>query len=458
MIPITLSEIAAALSSSLVGGDPDAVIDTVVVDSRLASAGALFLAVVGETHDGHDYVEQALAAGATAALVSRPVPGPHILVEDTVAAAGVLARHLIDGQHHLQVVALTGSSGKTSTKDMLRVMLSAFAPTVAPQGSFNNELGLPRTVFEITQQTRYLVAEMGARGAGHIAYLCGIAPPHVSLFLNVGHAHLSEFGTREGIASAKGEILAALGPAGVAVLNADDSRVMEQAGRAPGRVVTFGQAPGADVRITDLALAAGKPVVTLQHGDDVAVVRLGVHGEHQALNLAAAVATAVALDLDFAAATRALDGVTLDSRWRMEVDQTPDGVTVINDAYNANPESTAAGLRALAEMGRGATTWAVLGEMRELGDAALTEHDAIGRLCVRLNISRLIAVGDGARAIHMGAAHEGSWGRESVFVPDVEAAIALLLDEVAHGDYVLVKASRAVGLERVAQALLGETS
>ena len=293
MIPITLSEIAAALSSSLVGGDPDAVIDTVVVDSRLASAGALFLAVVGETHDGHDYVEQALAAGATAALVSRPVPGPHILVEDTVAAAGVLARHLIDGQHHLQVVALTGSSGKTSTKDMLRVMLSAFAPTVAPQGSFNNELGLPRTVFEITQQTRYLVAEMGARGAGHIAYLCGIAPPHVSLFLNVGHAHLSEFGTREGIASAKGEILAALGPAGVAVLNADDSRVMEQAGRAPGRVVTFGQAPGADVRITDLALAAGKPVVTLQHGDDVAVVRLGVHGEHQALNLAAAVATAV---------------------------------------------------------------------------------------------------------------------------------------------------------------------
>lgn len=458
MIPITLNEIATALSSSLVGGDPDAVIDAVAVDSRLASAGALFLAVVGETHDGHDYVEQALAAGATAALVSRPVPGPHILVEDTVAAAGVLARHLIDGQHHLQVVALTGSSGKTSTKDMLRVMLSAFAPTVAPQGSFNNELGLPRTVFEITQQTRYLVAEMGARGAGHIAYLCGIAPPHVSLFLNVGHAHLSEFGTREGIASAKGEILAALGPAGVAVLNADDSRVMEQAGRAPGRVVTFGQAPGADVRITDLALAAGKPVVTLQHGDDVAVVRLGVHGEHQALNLAAAVATAVALDLDFAAATRALDGVKLDSRWRMEVDQTPDGVTVINDAYNANPESTAAGLRALAEMGRGATTWAVLGEMRELGDAALTEHDAIGRLCVRLNISRLIAVGDGARAIHMGAAHEGSWGRESVFVPDVEAAIALLLDEVAPGDYVLVKASRAVGLERVAQALLGETS
>ena len=458
MIAMTLGEVASALRSSLVCGDPQAVIDAVVVDSRQASAGCLFLAVVGETHDGHDYVEQALAAGAAAALVSRAVAGPHILVDDTVVAAGALARHLIDGHQQLQVVALTGSSGKTSTKDMLRVMLAAFAPTVAPQGSFNNELGLPRTVFEVTEQTRYLVAEMGARGAGHVAYLCGIAPPDVSLFLNVGHAHLSEFGTQEGIASAKGEILSALGPAGVAVLNADDSRVMGQAARAPGRIVTFGQAAGADVRITDLSLEAGKPVVTLRHGEDVAVVRLGVHGEHQALNLAAAVATAVALDLDFRAATQALDGVRLDSRWRMEVDMTADGVTVINDAYNANPESTAAGLRALAEMGRGATTWAVLGEMRELGDAALTEHDAIGRLCVRLNISRLIAVGDGARPIHMGAAHEGSWGRESVFVPDVAAAIALLQAEVAPGDFVLVKASRAVGLELVAQALLGETS
>ncbi len=454
MIPMTLGQVAQAVAGTLVDGDPQALIDVVTTDSRQAGPGALFVAILGETHDGHDYAEQAHAQGAAASLVSRTVPGPHILVDDTLRGVGGLAHAVIDLVPDLRVVALTGSSGKTSTKDMLRVMLTAFAPTVAPQGSFNNELGLPRTVFEVTDRTRYLVAEMGARGAGHIAYLCDIAEPDVSLLLNVGHAHLSEFGSREGIAQAKAEILSALRPEGVAVLNADDQRVMQQAAKAPGRVVTFGQSPAAEVRITDLQLDDGKPVVTLRHGQREVTVALGVHGEHQGFNLAAALATAVALGLDFEQAAAAMQGATLDSRWRMEVSRTTDGVTIINDAYNANPESTAAGLRALAAMGRGHTTWAVLGEMRELGDAALTEHDAIGRLCVRLNISRLIAVGDGAKPIHMGAAHEGSWGRESMFVPDVDAALQVLRAELEAGDYVLVKASRAVGLERIAQALL----
>lgn len=454
MIQMTLGEVAEAVGGTLTGADVDTAIEAVVIDSRDAGPAALFVAVVGETHDGHTYVPQALAAGSPAALVSVPADGPHILVEDTVVAVGRLARAVIDRLEGLRVVALTGSSGKTSTKDMLRVMLSAFAPTVAPQGSFNNELGLPRTVFEVDETTRYLVAEMGARGPGHVAYLCDIAPPVVSLFLNVGHAHMSEFGSQEGVAEAKAEILSALPPDGVAILNADDHRVMGQAAKAPGRVLTFGQAPNADVRITSLDLDEGKPVMTLAFEDRERTIRLGVHGEHQGFNAGAAVAAGIALGLDFGQAADALDGVALDSRWRMEVTVTADGITVINDAYNANPESTAAGLRALASMGRGHTTWAVLGEMRELGDASLTEHDAIGRLCVRLNISRLVAVGEGARPIHMGAAHEGSWGRESVFVPDVETAIALLTDEVEPGDFVLVKASRAVGLERVAEALL----
>lgn len=458
MIEMSLAQVAAAVGGTLVDADPTTLVTAVATDSREVVAGALFVAVVGETHDGHAYAEQAVAQGAVAALVSTTVPAPHILVPDTVTAAGRLARAVIDACDALQVVALTGSSGKTSTKDMLRVMLSAFAPTIAPQGSFNNELGLPRTVFEVTDQTHYLVAEMGARGEGHIAYLCGIAPPDVSLFLNVGHAHLSEFGSREGIAIAKAEILSALGPAGVAVLNADDDRIMAQASKAPGRVVTFGQSVAADVRITSLELDEGRPVVAVACGGQEVVVRLGVHGEHQAFNLAAALGVAVALGLDFSRAAAALEGVSLDSRWRMEVSRTAAGVTVINDAYNANPESMAAGLRALAVMGRGHTTWAVLGEMRELGDAALSEHDAIGRLCVRLNISRLIAVGDGARPIHMGAAHEGSWGQESMFVPDVQTAIDVIREQVQPGDFVLVKASRAVGLERVAQALLEQPS
>jgi UDP-N-acetylmuramoyl-tripeptide--D-alanyl-D-alanine ligase len=458
MIPMSLQQVATAVGGSLQDCDPDTVVQTVVTDSREAGPGALFIAVVGETHDGHDHVSDALASGAVAALVSRAVTGPHVLVEDTVVAAGRLARAVIDASEVLQVVALTGSSGKTSTKDLLRVVLSTFGPTIAPQGSFNNELGLPRTVFEVTEQTRYLVAEMGARGIGHIRYLCGIAPPDVSLFLNVGHAHLSEFGSQEGIAEAKSEILAALPANGVAVVNADDARVMARAHVAPGRVVSFGQSPSATVRISALDLEEGHPVVTLTHDGDSVQIRPLVFGEHQGFNIAAAVAAAVALDLDFTAAAHSLEGARLDSRWRMEVDQTPDGVTVINDAYNANPESMAAGLRSLAAMGRGRRTWAVLGEMRELGPTSAAEHDAIGRLCVRLNISRLIAVGPGAKPIHMGAAHEGSWGDESIAVPSVDDAIDLLRRDVAPGDVVLVKASRAVGLERVAQALLGEAT
>ncbi len=454
MITMSVAEVAAAVGGTLVGADPRAEVNAVVTDSREVQPGSLFLAVVGENHDGHAFALDARRDGAVAALASQPLPVPHILVEDTVLAAGRLARAVIERCPGLTVVALTGSSGKTSTKDLLRVMLRAFGPTVAPQGSFNNELGLPRTVFEVTQDTRYLVAEMGARGTGHIEYLCTIAPPDVALFLNVGHAHLSEFGDREGIAVAKSEILSALGREGVAVLNADDHRVMGQANKVAGRIVTFGQSAAADVRITDLQLEQGRPVVTMEHQGRRMTVRPSLHGEHQAFNIAAAVAAAQALGLDVVRAAQALNGVRLDSRWRMEVHETPAGVTIINDAYNANPESMTAGLRALASMGQGRRTWAVLGEMRELGQAAATEHDAIGRLCVRLNINRLVAVGEGARAIHMGAAHEGSWGEESAYVPDVDAAIALLRAEVRPGDIVLVKASRAVGLERVASALM----
>lgn len=456
MIRMTLAEVAVAVRGVLHGADGEAEIDAVTTDSRTVSAGGLFIAVVGQTHDGHEHVGAAVAAGCTAAVVSRPVSAPHVLVDDTVVAAGRLARAVVDRCPALRVVAVTGSSGKTSTKDLLRVVLSHVGPTVAPQGSFNNELGLPRTVFEVTEDTRFLVAEMGARGSGHINYLCRITPPHVSVLLNVGQAHLSEFGDQDEIARAKAEIVSSLRPQGVAVLNADDQRVLAAAAWAPGRVVTFGQSHDADVRITDLDLEQGRPVVTLQYAGRSATIRPDLHGEHQGLNLAAAVAAAVALDLDFAEAAQSLQGASLDSRWRMEVRQTAAGVTVINDAYNANPESMAAGLRALAEMGRGARTWAVLGEMRELGPASAAEHDAIGRLCVRLNISRLIAVGPGAKPIHMGAAHEGSWGEESMAVSDVSEALAVLNEQLRPGDVVLVKASRAEGLERVAAGLLGE--
>lgn len=456
MITMTLQQVADAVRGTLHADDGTRPVTGVVTDSRAGGDATLFIAVVGQTHDGHDHVPAALAAGCVAAVVSRPVAGPHILVDDTVLAAGRLARAVIDACPDLRVVAVTGSSGKTSTKDLLRVVLAHFQPTIAPQGSFNNELGLPRTVFEVTRTTGFLVAEMGARGQGHIEYLCSIAPPDVSVFLNVGRAHLSEFGTQEAVAEAKSEILSALGPAGVAVLNADDPQVMASADQAPGRIVTFGRSSGAQVRVSRLELNQGRPVVTLEHAGATVGIEPDLHGEHQGLNIAAAVAAAVALGLDFVEAANCLQGVRLDSRWRMEVNRTPGGVTVINDAYNANPESMAAGLRALAAMGGKGRTWAVLGEMRELGPDSASEHDAIGRLCVRLNISRLVAVGPGAKPIHMGAAHEGSWGEESMAVASVAEAITVLRRELQPGDVVLVKASRAIGLERVAQAILEE--
>jgi UDP-N-acetylmuramoyl-tripeptide--D-alanyl-D-alanine ligase len=455
---MTLGEVRDAVGGTLHGTDERVQIHSVVVDSREAGPGALFAAIVGDTHDGHDFTADSVRAGAAAALVNKPVPGPHILVADTLVAVGRLARAVIDRCPDLQVVALTGSSGKTSTKDLLRVVLGSFGPTVAPRGSFNNELGLPRTVLEVTERTRFLVAEMGARGRGHVAYLCSIATPDVAMVLNVGSAHLGEFGSRDAIAGAKSEIVQALRRDGVAVLNADDDKVAAMAGLAPGRVVTFGAARVADVRMTELHLDEGRPVVTLDHRGAQVEVRPALYGEHQGYNVAAAVAAAVACGLDFRAAAQSLQGVTPDSRWRMEVRESPAGVTVVNDAYNANPESVSAGLRALAAMGRGRRTWAVLGEMLELGSASAQEHDAVGRLCVRLNISRLIAVGPGARPIHMGAAHEGSWGEESMAVGTVDEAIDVLRAEIAPGDVVLVKASRAAGLERVAQALLEDDS
>lgn len=455
MIPLTLADVANTVGGRLADADPDAIVGTVTTDSRQSVVDGLFLAVRGTIHDGHDHCAAALAAGNICCLVSRPVAGPHIRVADTVVSAGRLARRVIDDCPDLAVVAITGSSGKTSTKDLLRVALSAFGPTVAPQGSFNNELGLPRTVFEVDRQTRFLVAEMGARGPEHIAYLCGIAPPAVGMVLNVGSAHIGEFGSRDVIAAAKGEIVEALAAGGTAVLFADDPLVAAMADRTAARVLTFGRRPDADVRIADLALDGhGRPVLELDCGGEVATLRPQVFGEHQGVNVAAAAAAGVALGLPFRDVAAALDGARLASGQRMDVRESAGGVTVIDDSYNANPESMAAGLRALAAIGRGRRTWAVLGEMRELGGQSAVEHDAIGRLAVRLNISKLVVVGEEAKPIHMGAAHEGSWGDETVAVADPEEAIALLAAQVRPGDVVLVKASRAVGLDVVATAII----
>jgi UDP-N-acetylmuramoyl-tripeptide--D-alanyl-D-alanine ligase len=426
------------------------------LDSRAPEPDGLFVAVPGEHVDGHDFAVAAVEAGAAAALASRPVDVPCVLVDDVVAALGRLASHVLARLPRLRVVGLTGSQGKTGTKDLVAQLLEASGATVAPVGSFNNELGVPLTALRCDPQTDNLVLEMGARGIGHVRYLADMTHPTVAVVLNVGVAHLGEFGSRAGIAQAKGELVEALPDDGVAVLNADDPLVMGMAGRTRARVLTFGTSARADVRVHDLEVdAQGRPRFTLSTPTGSAPVALPLTGEHQALNAAAAAAVAHAAGTGVERIARLLADVVPRSPWRMEIRDRDDGVTVINDAYNANPDSMRAALKTLAAIGGGRRrTVAVLGEMLELGEASRAEHDAVGRLAVRLDISRLVVVGEGARPIHLGASLEGSWAEESVFVPDLDAALEFLDADVAAGDVVLVKASRAAGLERVAAALL----
>jgi UDP-N-acetylmuramoyl-tripeptide--D-alanyl-D-alanine ligase len=465
VIALSLAEIAA-----VVGGQtydiPDPAVQVtgpVVRDSREVEPGSLFVAFVGERVDGHDFAEAVVAAGAVAVLASRPVGVPAIVVADVQAALGALARHVVE-RLGATLVALTGSAGKTSTKDLIAQVLRSKAPTVFTPGSLNNEIGLPLTALSATEETRFLVLEMGARGIGHISYLTHLTPPRVGLVLNVGTAHIGEFGGREQIAQAKGELVESLPSAeagGVAVLNADDPLVRAMASRTKARVILFGESGEADVRAENVRLTgAGQPAFRLHTPSGCSDVTMRLYGEHHVSNALAAAAVAHELGMSADEIALALSEAGSLSRWRMEVTERPDGVTVVNDAYNANPESMRAALRALAAMGKasqaeGGRTWAVLGQMAELGDEALAEHDAVGRLAVRLNVSKLVAVGGReASWLQLGAYNEGSWGEESVHVSDAQAAVDLLRSELRPGDVVLVKASRSVGLERVAQALL----
>ncbi|WP_329548147.1 UDP-N-acetylmuramoyl-tripeptide--D-alanyl-D-alanine ligase [Streptomyces sp. NBC_01356] len=457
MIALSLAEIAA-----VVGGQtydiPDPAVQVtgpVVRDSREVESGSLFVAFVGERVDGHDFARAVVDAGAVAVLASRPVGVPAIVVADVQTALGALARHVVE-RLGATLVALTGSAGKTSTKDLIAQVLRSKAPTVFTPGSLNNEIGLPLTALSATEETRFLVLEMGARGIGHIRYLTELTPPRIGLVLNVGTAHIGEFGGREQIAQAKGELVEGLPEDGAAILNADDPLVRAMSSRTKARVILFGESDEADVRAENVRLTeSGQPSFSLRTPSGCSDVTMRLYGEHHVSNALAAAAVAHELGMSADEIAGALSEAGTLSRWRMEVTERPDGVTVVNDAYNANPESMRAALRALAAMGRGRRTWAVLGQMAELGDEALAEHDAVGRLAVRLNVSKLVAVGGReASWLQLGAYNEGSWGEESVHVSDAQAAVDLLRSELRPGDVVLVKASRSVGLERVALALL----
>ncbi len=464
MIALSLARVAAVTGGRLTGTDivdaESVVVDgPVVTDSREAGPGSLYVARVGSAMDGHQFVHAAAAAGAVAALVTRPVDGlPCIVVEDEQRAFVALARHLVDVSPDLVVIGITGSSGKTSSKDLLADVLRGSGETVAPVGSLNSEVGVPLTVCRVTASTRFLIVEMGARGIGHIRYLTQIAPPRIGVVLNVGLAHVGEFGSREAIATAKAELVQALPDDGVAVLNADDQAVRAMAGRTAATVVLVGEADDAAVRAEDVALDdEGRARFRLVTAEGVAPVRLGLVGRHHVGNALAVAAVALACGVDLDDVARRLSAARPASRWRMEVTRRPDGVVVVNDAYNANPDSMRAALQAVRAMRVPGRRWAVLGAMLELGDETESDHAQIGHEAVRCGVDELIVVGDLASAMATGAQAEARAGGGTTNVrrvADADAAYALLDNEVRSGDVVLLKSSRDAGLrwlgERIA--------
>ncbi|WP_462417325.1 UDP-N-acetylmuramoyl-tripeptide--D-alanyl-D-alanine ligase [Kytococcus sp. Marseille-QA3725] len=471
MISLTSSQLAEVVDGTLVGDD--VVVDgPVVTDSRLARTGSLYVARRGETADGHEYTAAARENGAVATLAEREVPGTHVLVEDTQTAFARLARWMVDGPPDLQVVAVTGSSGKTSTKDLLGQVLGDAAPTIAPIESYNSEVGVPLTVCRLEPDTRYLVAEMGASGPGHIAYLTAIAPPTVGIVLNVGSAHLGGFGSQQGIADTKAAIVEDLPADGLAVLNADDPLVAAMSERVTsGTVQYFSLDPERaerDPAVTAWAEGleldeAGRPLFTVglrgEDGVERHPVHLRVRGAHMAANALAVLLAVRHVGVPVADAVASLGRAEAQSRWRMEVTEREDGVTVINDGYNANPESMTAALTALRDMAHGRRTWAVLGGMLELGPDSAEHHRSVGRHAVGCGIDVVVAVGDTARPVAEGV-HDftpaaGQDGPEVITAADAEEARTMLQERLRPDDVVLFKSSRDSGMRVLGDQVAG---
>jgi UDP-N-acetylmuramoyl-tripeptide--D-alanyl-D-alanine ligase len=466
MIDLTLTQLARAVSGDLriAGADtPDTVVGGAVdTDSRLILPGDIFVAKPGEVTDGHLFVDAAVEAGAALAIVERPVAAgvSQIVVPDVVTALADLAREVVarvraDGD--LRVVGITGSNGKTTTKNLLARILEPEGETVAPRASFNNEVGAPLTMLRVTRTTRFLVSEFGASGPGEIARLAGIVDPDIGIVLMVGMAHAGGFGGIEATLAAKSELVRAIRSGGLAVLNADDPRVasMESiAGERDAAVRWFGRGSRAvDVRADDVEVTASGTHSTITACGVSLPLRLRVLGEHHVMNALAAIAAATALGVSLGACIDRLEQVELAERWRMQPLGT-DRVRIINDAYNASPDSMAAALRTLAQItGPEERMVAVLGAMSELGEYAGEEHDRIGLQAVRLGVKRIVVIGTEARRLFLAAVGEGSWDGEAVFFATSDEAFEYLLTELRDGDRVLVKSSNSAGLRHLGDRL-----
>ncbi|WP_105567425.1 UDP-N-acetylmuramoyl-tripeptide--D-alanyl-D-alanine ligase [Microbacterium halophytorum] len=467
MIALSLAELAETIGGSLRthGADTQETIvsGAVDTDSRNITAGGIFVAKPGEATDGHLFVGPAVANGAALAVVEREVDEPvsQIVVQDAVASLADLAREVVArvrAAGELQVVGVTGSNGKTTTKNMLAAVLREEGETVWPVASFNNAVGAPLTMLRVTERTRFLICEFGADAPGQIASLAGLVTPDIGIVLMVGLSHAGGFGGVEHTARAKRELVEAIIPGGTAVLNADDARVAAMASAAAERGVEvrwFGESDTADVRAEDVRVSASGTEARIVVDGEPFDIRLQVLGAHHVKNAQAALTAAVALGVDPAAAIDRLGRVELAERWRMQV-MGNDRVRIINDAYNASPEAMQAALRTLAQVtGEDGRMVAVLGSMSELGERDVAEHQKIGLLAVRLRIPRIVVVGREARPLYLSAIAEGSWDEEAVFFETADEAYDYLAGELRDGDTVLVKSSNAAGLRLLGDRLGG---
>jgi len=450
MIKLTAREISLIVNGSLHGDENILVTQAPVFDSRVAKSGSLFLALIGDNTDGHMFCSDAFANGAVLALTTQVVDQPCVVVSDVMQAVADLAKFVRVQLAQLTVIGITGSQGKTTTKDLLNYILSSVGETVAPSGSFNNELGVPLTLLECNEQTKYCIVEMGARHIGDISALCEIAKPKIGAVLKVGNAHIGEFGSREAIAQAKSELITSLASGGTAVLGTYDQFTPAMKVADGVAVLTFGERSDCNVRAADIEIREGRPHFDLVTKSGRAAVGMRLVGLHQIPNALAAAAISSALGLSVDQIAGALSMAELASKWRMEIFEL-NGRLMINDSYNANPESMAAALRTLALFAqeRGGSAWAVLGKMHELGASENSDHAAIGKLVSDLGIDHLISISVPAYATELSGdsdtkVHEFSNKSDAL----------LLLREIQAGDVLLVKASRAEHFEEIAQEIV----
>jgi UDP-N-acetylmuramoyl-tripeptide--D-alanyl-D-alanine ligase len=447
MIKFLAHEIAAIMGGTYKGEANLEVSGEFIFDSRLANEGSVFIALKGEARDGHEFVPAALENGAVLSIVTKDVLGNHIIVSDVLVAIAKFAHQLREELTQLKVIAITGSQGKTTTKDMLNSILSAQGETIAPVGSYNNDIGVPITLLRCTKTTKYVILEMGARHEGDIARLTELAAPDVGVVLKVGSAHLGEFGSREGIARTKGELIRGLKSSAVAVLGTYDEFTPKMADALPNRKILFGETSSCTVRAADIEMHGGFPSFDLVTPTGRERVELQILGMHQISNALAAAAAAVALGISTTEIASALSMHQNASKWRMELLEL-EGLTLINDSYNANPESMAAALRTLTLLTqeRGGNSWAFLGKMHELGVDSPKLHREIGELARELRIDHLVAIGESEFITGL------SGGITTHFFANPEEASAIL-NQLAAGDVVLVKASRAEHLELIAEKI-----